>query len=348
MIKDYYDAELYLKDYNDTIGILRIIFDNDLNLRTIIGIYSFSNYSLRNNRILLCLENGTEGISRCYLLLWKGGGRRLILLYCQPVIHIFGLPIDGEVVTGWTDSSQDFLVNQSMAIFDSKPMVSSSSKSYIKLAWVCHIIDTQPLYIWESIQRYVRCYIFCLLGTTLFVDKSTAYAVESWETANLTHFIGHCVVHRGTIARTWTARLICCLFGHWSECPFLRPFQDSSLYQLIYQLHVDNSGVIIHEPRSECRGSTTSIRHDINYMEEFVDNHTSTSSSQPNYLPTLMCVTWPSLLISIVILFGEYSAMIWSTILDVWIQQLGNCRNSRLRDRNLQPITDFTHLLITV
>ncbi|KAL4381934.1 hypothetical protein AHAS_Ahas04G0183100 [Arachis hypogaea] len=127
--------------------------------------------------------------------------------------------------------------------------------------------------------------------------------------------------------------------------PFLAPI---SRQQLISADIPVACGVIIHEPRSECRGSTTSIRHDINYMEEFVDNHTSTSSSQPNYLPTLMCVTWPSLLISIVILFGEYSAMIWSTILDVWIQQLGNCRNSRLRDRNLQPITDFTHLLITV
>ncbi|RYR24913.1 hypothetical protein Ahy_B02g058499 [Arachis hypogaea] len=68
------------------------------------------------------------------------------------VLHIFSPPIDGEVVTSWTDSNQDFLVNQSRAIFGNEPVVSSSSKSYIKLAWVCHIRDIQPLDIWESIQ----------------------------------------------------------------------------------------------------------------------------------------------------------------------------------------------------
>ncbi|RYR03531.1 hypothetical protein Ahy_B06g082559 [Arachis hypogaea] len=47
---------------------------------------------------------------------------------------------DGEVVIGWTDNSQDFLVNQSLAIFSSKPIVSSSSKSYIELAWVRHTL----------------------------------------------------------------------------------------------------------------------------------------------------------------------------------------------------------------
>ncbi|XLT40122.1 hypothetical protein HN873_071414 [Arachis hypogaea] len=53
----------------------------------------------------------------------------------EDVLHIFGLLIDGEVVTSWTDRNQNFLVNQSMAIFDSEPVVSSSYKSYIKLAW---------------------------------------------------------------------------------------------------------------------------------------------------------------------------------------------------------------------
>ncbi|KAL4321367.1 hypothetical protein AHAS_Ahas14G0103400 [Arachis hypogaea] len=96
----------------------------------------------------------------------------------EDMLHIFGLPIDGEVVTGWIDSSQDFLVNQSMAIFGSEPDVSSSSKSDIKLSWVRHIRDTRLLDTWNSIQRYVMCHIFCLLGITLFADKSMAYACE--------------------------------------------------------------------------------------------------------------------------------------------------------------------------
>ncbi|RYR69531.1 hypothetical protein Ahy_A03g016087 [Arachis hypogaea] len=40
----------------------------------------------------------------------------------EDVLHIFGPPIDGEVVTGWTDSSHDFLVTQSLAIFGSEPI----------------------------------------------------------------------------------------------------------------------------------------------------------------------------------------------------------------------------------
>ncbi|RYR72856.1 hypothetical protein Ahy_A02g007072 [Arachis hypogaea] len=36
--------------------------------------------------------------------------------------------------------------------------------------------DAQPLDTEESIRRYIRCQIFCLLGSTLFTDKSTAYA----------------------------------------------------------------------------------------------------------------------------------------------------------------------------
>ncbi|KAL4307317.1 hypothetical protein AHAS_Ahas16G0266200 [Arachis hypogaea] len=64
----------------------------------------------------------------------------------EDVAHIFGLPIDGEPVSGWTDSSSNFVQSQSMAVFG------------------------------QSIRIYVRCQIFCVLGSTLFTDKSTAYA----------------------------------------------------------------------------------------------------------------------------------------------------------------------------
>ncbi|RYR54922.1 hypothetical protein Ahy_A06g030182 [Arachis hypogaea] len=61
-----------------------------------------------------------------------------------------------------------------------EPVVSSLSKSSIKLAWVRHIRDTKPLDTWESVQRYIRYHIFCLLETTLFADKSMAYAHAKW------------------------------------------------------------------------------------------------------------------------------------------------------------------------
>ncbi|RYR79212.1 hypothetical protein Ahy_A01g004040 isoform H [Arachis hypogaea] len=51
----------------------------------------------------------------------------------EDVAHIFGLPINGEPVSGWTNSSSDFVQSQSMAIFGREPVLSGNSKSYIKL-----------------------------------------------------------------------------------------------------------------------------------------------------------------------------------------------------------------------
>ncbi|KAL4391344.1 hypothetical protein AHAS_Ahas03G0235700 [Arachis hypogaea] len=94
----------------------------------------------------------------------------------EDVDHIFGLPIDGEPVSGWTNSSSDFVQSQSIAIFEHELVLSQNSKSYIKLGWVRHIRDAVPLDTEEFVRRYVRCQIFCMLGSTLFADKSTAYA----------------------------------------------------------------------------------------------------------------------------------------------------------------------------
>nr|XP_025670485.1 protein MAIN-LIKE 1-like [Arachis hypogaea] len=93
----------------------------------------------------------------------------------EDVAHIFGLPIDGEPVSGWTDSSSEFVQSQGIAIFGREPSVSHNAKSYIKLAWVRRIRDAESLDTEESIRRYVRCHILCLLGSTLLTDKSTAY-----------------------------------------------------------------------------------------------------------------------------------------------------------------------------
>ncbi|RYR52391.1 hypothetical protein Ahy_A06g027321 [Arachis hypogaea] len=94
----------------------------------------------------------------------------------EDVAHIFGLPIDGEAISGWTDSSGEFVQSQGIAIFGREPSVSGNAKSYVKLGWVRRIRDAELLDTDESIRRYVRCHIFCLLGSTLFTDKSTAYA----------------------------------------------------------------------------------------------------------------------------------------------------------------------------
>ncbi|XP_015936334.1 protein MAIN-LIKE 1-like [Arachis duranensis] len=105
---------------------------------------------------------------------------REVTVTLEDVAHIFGLTIDGE------------------------------------LAWVRRIRNAEPYDTLDSIQRYVRYQIFCLLGLTLFADKSIAYAhakyllllydfqwiyTYSWGNHVSRIFIRHCAVHYGTIAR---------------------------------------------------------------------------------------------------------------------------------------------------
>ncbi|RYR24919.1 hypothetical protein Ahy_B02g058508 [Arachis hypogaea] len=132
-----------------------------------------------------------------------------------------------EVVTGWIDNSQDFLINQSIAIFGSEPVV-------------CHIRDTQPLDIWKSVQRYVRCRILYLLGTTLFAEKSTMYA-------------------------------------HVKYLPLLQNFEQISTYSWGSATLAHLYRVLCrtlrwsHHPRTRVwvSRSAVSIRHDIDYMKEY-------------------------------------------------------------------------------
>ncbi|KAL4343413.1 hypothetical protein AHAS_Ahas11G0075900 [Arachis hypogaea] len=44
----------------------------------------------------------------------------------EDVAHIYDLPVDGQIVTEWTNSSYNFLVNYNMAIFGNEPSISSS------------------------------------------------------------------------------------------------------------------------------------------------------------------------------------------------------------------------------
>ncbi|KAL4300039.1 hypothetical protein AHAS_Ahas17G0161000 [Arachis hypogaea] len=126
-----------------------------------------------------------------------------------------------------------------MVIFGCEPTVSSSSKSYIKLSWVRrHIRDKQPLETWESVQRYVRCHIFYLLGTTFLTDKSTTYAHEKY--LSLLHNFEK--IH----SYSWVAATLTHLYR--SECHGLcSSFRDSSLHQLKYQLF--GGGVIAHKTK---------------------------------------------------------------------------------------------------
>ncbi|RYR55294.1 hypothetical protein Ahy_A06g030534 isoform C [Arachis hypogaea] len=135
-----------------------------------------------------------------------------ITVTLEDVAHIFGLPIDGKPVSGWTDSSSDFVQSQSMAVFGREPVLSRS---------------------------------------TLFTDKSTVYAhtkylplfrdfeqihTYSWGSACLAHLYRALCRASRYDRRRWMALLICCLFGHGSECRVLHRYRDIPFHLLRYQL----------------------------------------------------------------------------------------------------------------
>ncbi|KAL4294313.1 hypothetical protein AHAS_Ahas18G0215600 [Arachis hypogaea] len=91
----------------------------------------------------------------------------------EDVAHIYGLSTDG-VVSGRMDSSFAHLVDKCVANFRIPLGENDHVSSVIKLSWIRQIRDTEALDTPKSVLHYVRCHIFCLIGTTLFPDKSTS------------------------------------------------------------------------------------------------------------------------------------------------------------------------------
>ncbi|XP_072084287.1 protein MAIN-LIKE 1-like [Arachis hypogaea] len=90
----------------------------------------------------------------------------------KDVSYILGLPINGEAVTGRSDSSHQFLVENCIACFGREPGPQYHVLGNVNLAWVRRCRDTKPCDTQESVERYVRAHIFCVLGTVVFPDKS--------------------------------------------------------------------------------------------------------------------------------------------------------------------------------
>ncbi|QHO29257.1 uncharacterized protein DS421_8g223680 [Arachis hypogaea] len=200
----------------------------------------------------------------------------------EDVAHIFGLPIDGEPVSGWTDSSSDFVRSQSMAVFGREPVVSGNSKSYIKLGWVRRIRDAEPLDTEESIRRYVRCQIFCLLGSTLFTDKSTTYAhakylpllrdferihTYSWGSACLAHLYRALCRASRYDTKEMDGPLNLLFVWAWERMPCLAPVPRHTLPPAEIPVAMRWS----HSERttSWLAKTVVNFRVDIDYMQEF-------------------------------------------------------------------------------
>ncbi|XP_057733938.1 serine/threonine-protein phosphatase 7 long form homolog [Arachis stenosperma] len=205
-----------------------------------------------------------------------------ITVTLEDVAYIFGLPIDGEAVSGWTDSSADFVRSQSYAIFGREPEVSSSSKSYIKLAWVRRVRDAEPLDTEDSIRRYVRCHIFYLLGSTLFADKSTAYAhakylpllrdfdrihTYSWGSACLAHLYRALCRASRFDTKEMDGPLNLLFVWAWERMLCLAPVPRNTLPPA--EIPVAKRWSHSARPTAWSSNTVVTFRHHIDYMQEF-------------------------------------------------------------------------------
>ncbi|KAL4365659.1 hypothetical protein AHAS_Ahas07G0128200 [Arachis hypogaea] len=190
-----------------------------------------------------------------------------VTMTLEDVAHIFGLPIDGE---------------PGIAIFGREPSVSHNAKSYIKLGWVRRIRDAEPLDTEESIRRYVRCQVFCLLGSTLFTDKSTAYAhvkylpwlrdferihTYSWGAACLAHFYRALCRASRYDTKEMDGPLNLLFVWAWERMPCLAPVPR----QMLPPAEIPVARRWSHSERTTASLSKTveTFRHDIDYMQEF-------------------------------------------------------------------------------
>ncbi|KAL4315296.1 hypothetical protein AHAS_Ahas15G0170900 [Arachis hypogaea] len=80
----------------------------------------------------------------------------------EDVSYILGLPINGEPITGRSDSSHQFLVENCIACFGRKPGPQDHVLGKVNIAWVQRCRDTEPCDTQESLERYVWVHIFCV------------------------------------------------------------------------------------------------------------------------------------------------------------------------------------------
>ncbi|QHO41724.1 uncharacterized protein DS421_5g148240 [Arachis hypogaea] len=91
----------------------------------------------------------------------------------EDVSYILGLQDNGEPVTGRSNNSHQFFVENCITCFGREPGLQDQVLGKVSIPWVRRCIDIEPCDTQESTERYVRAHIFCVLGTVVFPDKST-------------------------------------------------------------------------------------------------------------------------------------------------------------------------------
>ncbi|RYR74067.1 hypothetical protein Ahy_A02g008670 isoform A [Arachis hypogaea] len=145
---------------------------------------------------------------------------REVTVTLEDVSYILGFPVNGKSITGRSDSSHQFLVENCITCFSPEPGPQDHVLGKVSIPWVQRCRDTEPCDTQESIEHYVWAHIFYVLGTVVFPDKSTTslnskflpllrdfhrILAYSWQQPVGHTYTDHCVVHHDTTAKRWTA-----------------------------------------------------------------------------------------------------------------------------------------------
>ncbi|XP_016195952.1 serine/threonine-protein phosphatase 7 long form homolog [Arachis ipaensis] len=162
----------------------------------------------------------------------------------EDVSYILGLPINGEAVTGKSDSSHQFLVENCIACFAREPGPDDHVLGKVNIAWVRRCRDTEPCDTQESLERYIGAHIFCVLGTIVFPDKSTVslnskflpllrdfhrISEYSGGAASLTHLYRSLCRASRYNCKEMDGPLILLFVWAWERMPFLAPIPRDQL-----------------------------------------------------------------------------------------------------------------------
>ncbi|QHO09081.1 uncharacterized protein DS421_14g478210 [Arachis hypogaea] len=180
-----------------------------------------------------------------------------VMVKLEDVSYILGLPINGEAVTGRSDSSHQFLVENCIACFGREPGPDDHVFRKVNIAWVRRCRDIEPCDTQESLERYVRVHIFCVLGTIVFPNKSTVslnskflpllrnfhrISGYSWGAASLAHlYRSLCRVSRYN-CKEMDGPLILLFVWAWERMPFLAPIPRDQLGDIVYMAAIYGSG----------------------------------------------------------------------------------------------------------
>ncbi|QHO59341.1 uncharacterized protein DS421_3g98360 [Arachis hypogaea] len=144
----------------------------------------------------------------------------------RPETHTFHLPV-GEVTVTLDD-----------------PGLNDHVLGKVNIAWVRQCRDTEPCDTQESLERYVRAHIFCVLDTIVFPDKSTVslnskflpllrdfprISGYSWGAASLAHLYRSLCRASQYNCKKMDGPLILLFVWAWERMPFLAPIPRDQL-----------------------------------------------------------------------------------------------------------------------